>query len=280
MRPVNLIPPEERRGDRAPMRTGPVSYVVVGALAVALAGVTAVVLTNNQIADRKEQVAGLEVREAAATEKAEALAPYAEFAALKQARTMTVDSLAKSRFDWERVLRELALILPAEVQLTTVTGTVAPGLGLGGDGAGALREGAAGPALEISGCVADQETVAELAAALEDIDGVTRVGVANSSSTADDAADSSTASSGTSSCESDVPVFEFNIVAAFDEVVVAASTSTVPGEAAPAAATTETASDPAVADAEAQEQEARDSTAEQTGKAKDAAEGLVPGVAR
>ena len=33
MRPVNLIPPEERRGERAPMRTGPLSYVVVAVLA-------------------------------------------------------------------------------------------------------------------------------------------------------------------------------------------------------------------------------------------------------
>ena len=31
MRPVNLIPPEDRRGDRAPLRAGSLSYVVVGA---------------------------------------------------------------------------------------------------------------------------------------------------------------------------------------------------------------------------------------------------------
>ena len=27
MRPVNLIPPEERRGDQAPLRTGPLAYI-------------------------------------------------------------------------------------------------------------------------------------------------------------------------------------------------------------------------------------------------------------
>ena len=30
MRPVNLIPPEERRGDHAPLRAGALSYVIVG----------------------------------------------------------------------------------------------------------------------------------------------------------------------------------------------------------------------------------------------------------
>ena len=41
MRPVNLIPPEARRGEKAPMRTGALSYVIVAVLAAALVGVTA-----------------------------------------------------------------------------------------------------------------------------------------------------------------------------------------------------------------------------------------------
>ena len=36
MRPVNLIPPEDRRGDHAPLRAGVASYVIVGVLALAL----------------------------------------------------------------------------------------------------------------------------------------------------------------------------------------------------------------------------------------------------
>lgn len=43
MRPVNLIPPEERRGERAPMRTGSLSYLLVGALALVLGAVTVLV---------------------------------------------------------------------------------------------------------------------------------------------------------------------------------------------------------------------------------------------
>ena len=46
MRPVNLIPPEQRRGEQAPLRTGPLPYIVVGALVAVLVGVTALVLTE------------------------------------------------------------------------------------------------------------------------------------------------------------------------------------------------------------------------------------------
>ena len=41
MRPVNLIPREERPGERKPMRGGPLAYIVVGALAAAVLGVAA-----------------------------------------------------------------------------------------------------------------------------------------------------------------------------------------------------------------------------------------------
>ena len=60
MRPVNLIPPEDRRGEKAPMRTGALSYVIVAVLAVALLAVTGLVLTSNQVSDRKAEKSGLE----------------------------------------------------------------------------------------------------------------------------------------------------------------------------------------------------------------------------
>ena len=56
--------------------------------------------------------------------RAAELAPYGEFASLEQARAETVSSLAQSRFDWERVLNELALVMPERVTLETLTGTV------------------------------------------------------------------------------------------------------------------------------------------------------------
>jgi Tfp pilus assembly protein PilN len=280
VRPVNLIPPEDRRGDRAPTRTGPLAYVLVGGLALMLAAVTGVVLTGNQISDRKAEVANLEAQETAARDRAEALAPYAQFAALEQARVQTVDNLAKSRFDWERVLRELALVIPPDIQLTTVSGTVSPAVSVSDGGENELRDSAPGPALEIAGCAPGHEAVAALAASLEDIDGVTRVGV--NGSAASDPTDSSgsgaasLAGGGDISCAGSGSVAQFQMIAAFDAVTVPAPSTPAP-EATPASDESESEE---VADARAQEDQARDSEAEQTDKARSATETLIPGTVR
>jgi Tfp pilus assembly protein PilN len=183
VRPVNLIPPEDRRGEQAPLRTGPLSYILLGGLVLVLVGVVALVLTGNQISERESEVAKLQREDAAATAKAASLASYTQFRSLSEARVATVQSLADSRFDWERVLRELALILPGDVSLSDLSATASSsegGGGTAGGGASGLRGAVAGPALELSGCAAGQPGVAGFVTALKDIDGVTRVGVQSS----------------------------------------------------------------------------------------------------
>ena len=76
MRPVNLIPPEDRRGEQAPLRTGPLPYILLGALVAVLVGVTALVLTGNQISESKSEVATLEGEDAVAAAQRRALASY------------------------------------------------------------------------------------------------------------------------------------------------------------------------------------------------------------
>ena len=73
MRPVNLIPPEERRGGSAPLRTGPLPYVLLGGLVLLLAGVVALVLANNHVGEREVEVATLEREDAQAAVKAQSL---------------------------------------------------------------------------------------------------------------------------------------------------------------------------------------------------------------
>lgn len=182
MRPLNLIPPEERRGDSAPLRTGPTPYVLLGVLVVLLLGVTGLVLTNNQVAEGQSEVAKLEDEDAAAAAKAQRLSHYTQFQIAAEQRAETVQSLADSRFDWERVMRELALILPHDVWLVSLDGSAAPGVSVegGGGGGSGMRGAIAGPALELTGCARGQEAVAGFVTALKDIDGVTRVGVESS----------------------------------------------------------------------------------------------------
>ena len=103
MRPVNLIPPEQRRGEGAPTRTGALAYVVVGVLALVLAGVTARSSSTRRSPTRRR---GRDARgEAAESEaRAESLSSFTTFQQIHDARIATVIALATSRFDWQRVL--------------------------------------------------------------------------------------------------------------------------------------------------------------------------------
>jgi Tfp pilus assembly protein PilN len=210
VRPVNLIPPELRRGDNAPLRTGPLVYIVLGSLVLVLAGVTMLVLTNNKISDRKAEVAQLHREDAAAKAKAERLAAYTQFQTMSEQRLATVQSLADSRFDWERVMRELALILPKNVWLTSLNASASPGESAGEGGGGGLSASVQGPSLELSGCTTSQDSVAGFVTALKDIDGVTRVGLESSV-----AAGSSDEGGGGAGCESSSST-QFSLVVAFD----------------------------------------------------------------
>jgi Tfp pilus assembly protein PilN len=236
VRPVNLIPPEQRRGERAPLRTGFASYAVVAGLAVVLAMVTGLVLTSNDIADSEAEKAELEARKAAAEQQAAELAPYAEFASLQLTRRQTVASLAQSRFDWERVLRELAIVLPEDVWLVQMAGTVTPEVQTEGSPGLTLRGTVPGPALELVGCGATHESVARFVTALEDIDGVTRVGLDESKRpdiSAGSGGGASAASGPTDDCRTRDAIARFAIVASFDAAAVPPVAGAAP--AAPAA---------------------------------------------
>lgn len=239
MRPVNLIPLEERRGEQAPLRTGPLAYIIVGVLVAVLAGVSALVLTGNQVAERESEVERLERADAAAAAKAERLSAYTSFRNLSEQRVATVQSLADSRFDWERVMRELALVLPGDVWLVSLTASATPEVDIEGGSEGNLRSAVPGPALELSGCTTGQESVAGFVTALKDIEGVTRVGV--KSSELGEEQDSGAAvgggaavASGGEDCQTRDFIAKFEIVVAFDAAPIPVS-STGEGEAAPVA---------------------------------------------
>lgn len=236
MRPVNLIPPEERRGHDAPLRSGPLVYILVGALVAVLAAVTAMALLDSQISDRKGELKRLEREDAVVAARALRLSAYTQFRALHEQRVETVASLADSRFDWERVMRELSLILPKDVWLTDLTASATGGAGgdAGGSSSG-LGSSIAGPSLQLSGCAAGQEGVAGFVTALKDIDGVTRVGV-QSSALADGEAGPEEAASGggEGGCSSQDFIASFEIVVAFDAAPVPLAAS---GESAPISAT-------------------------------------------
>jgi Tfp pilus assembly protein PilN len=233
VRPINLIPPEQRIGGRKPMKGGPLAYILVGAMVAALLGVTLLVVTSNQISESKSEAAQLDREQATVEAKANRLAAYTQFHSIREQRVLTVTSLADSRFDWDRVLRELALVLPADVSLTSLTGTAKSGIAPEGSSSLPLRASVPGPALELTGCAGDQNSVAGLVQALKDIDGVTRVGV--ESSTLDNSSEGAESDSDSSSGEC-LPgsIARFQIVVAFDAAPVATESAALPAETAPA----------------------------------------------
>lgn len=300
MRPVNLIPPEERRGVKAPMRTGPLAYVVVAVLAVALVAVTLVVMASNQIADKKAEKASLQSELAAAQAASKRVQSYAAFASVQQAREQTVSTLAKSRFDWERVLRELAIVIPNDVWITNLTATVSPdALASSSDSsssASASTESISGPSLVIQGCAGGHESVARFLAAVHEIDGVTRASVTSSERPDPNqqaaASQAATGAGGTQSqeCSSRDFVSKFELTVAFDAVQLEAPAQASTAPPTPTTTTTTTASEPAasgtsasaadqsqVADASKQLQQQKSSAAQKSDQGRHAVSTFIPG---
>jgi Tfp pilus assembly protein PilN len=239
MRPVNLIPPDERRGDRTAMRTGNVAYVVLGALALGLLGVIVLALTSKQISDRESEVKSLEQEEQAVQAKAQNLRAFADFRAVQVGRTATVASLAQSRFDWERVIRELSLVIPEDVWLTNLAGTVSPNVGLDAGAEVSLRDNIEGPALELVGCASGQDAVAGFITDLEDIDGVTRVGLQVSELPTEQAEEAEAGGGQQASSDTDCRtrdfITKFELVVAFDSVPTPPTATAAPSVPAPVA---------------------------------------------
>jgi Tfp pilus assembly protein PilN len=228
MRPINLIPAELRQGSHAPMRTGPIPYIVVGALVAVLAGVALLVVTSNQVAERKTEVAQLKREDATAQREAQRLSAYTQFQTLHEQRVATITDLADSRFDWERVMRELSLVLPHDVWLTGLSASASPET----EGSGsALRAGIPGPALELQGCATGQEHVAGFVTSLKDIDGVTRVGIESTELGDEEEGAGISGGSGEESgggdaeCRTRKFIAKFQIVIAFDAAPVPVSAS-------------------------------------------------------
>jgi Tfp pilus assembly protein PilN len=244
-------------------------------------------MTNNQISDRKAQQASLQDQVTQTQAEAQKLNTFVSFASLQQARQETVSSLAASRFDWQRVLRELAIVIPQDVWLTGLEASAAGSASSSGTSSSSTATDIQGPSLDIQGCAAGHESVARFLSALRDIDGVTRVAVL--SSDRQGATGSATAPSGSgtgASCSSRNFIASFEVEAAFDAALPAAATATAPTTtsptttaSAPSTGSTTTAStgDSQISDAQQQLQQQKDSAAQKSAQGRKDVGALIPG---
>jgi Tfp pilus assembly protein PilN len=159
MRPVNLLPESQRR--RQPSGQGGSAYVVLSALACLLIMVGVYVLTANKATSRDNDAAVATAKADQLEARAAEIGAFGDFAQTKETRLASVQQLADGRFDWERLMRELARVLPSEGWLQIVQASTTGELDSSGTGA-AEETVSAGPMAQLTGCMPRQSDVARL----------------------------------------------------------------------------------------------------------------------
>lgn len=188
MKPVNLLPAQDRAKQATGSKSGS-AYVLVGVLAVLLLAAVAYVTTANRVTDRKDQVAEAKRETAEAEAKLASLGRYGDFAEIAATRKASVAALSQARFDWERFLREMARVLPSGTWLTGVDAS------LTGDSEGTVAAPAAAgegkPGATLEGCAKRQPSVATLMVRLRKLHAVEEVELDESASSETSAGSSS-----------------------------------------------------------------------------------------
>jgi hypothetical protein len=161
MKAVNLIPSEQRRARATGQRSGG-SYVVLGVLAVLLVMAVAYVMTANGVNDKTSKAAKAKQEADALEMQASQLDSFTDFASIKEQRLAAVVTAAETRFDWERLMRELSRVMPAGSWLQTTQASV---LGDPNEAASPADPAAAaplGPSATFVGCTPKQSEVAKI----------------------------------------------------------------------------------------------------------------------
>jgi Tfp pilus assembly protein PilN len=162
MKPVNLIPNDQRRAQATGARPGS-SYILIGALVTLLAMTAAYALTSKRATERQNEATAAKAEADQLEAEVAARGAYTDFAQIKAARLASVSTIASTRFDWERLMRELSRVIPAGswVQTTDASAT--------GDISGAAKEPAAAgapavgqPKVNLVGCTQSKEDAARM----------------------------------------------------------------------------------------------------------------------
>jgi Tfp pilus assembly protein PilN len=168
VRPVNLLP-QSARPYVASGKAGNGSYVLLGVLAALVLGVAGYVLTSNSISSHKSEIAQAQQETAAAQAKASSLQKYGDFNQVAATRLQSVSSLAVSRIDYERLLRETSRVLPGGVWVTSLD---AEAVGGGTTSTTSTTSTtAAAPTVHLVGCAPSQRAVATTLVRLRAIHG-------------------------------------------------------------------------------------------------------------
>jgi Tfp pilus assembly protein PilN len=211
MRAVNLIPPERRAG--ASVGLGRSHGGAYGVLALVGALALLVLLygsARHQIKSKQVQAQKLTAEAAQAQNEAGALGRYNGLIAESEVRTQAVEQLVDTRFDWAHVFHELGRVLPKQVSIASLTGTVGSEKGSAakvssGSGISSVTPPGSVPIFILTGCAGSQTVVAQMLARLRLVEGVQEATLQSSVSSA------SGTSSGAGTCPGSDPIFSVAI---------------------------------------------------------------------
>jgi Tfp pilus assembly protein PilN len=155
MRAVNLLPLDARAGRRRP----PVAALAVAGAGVLAASLLAVVFVSatGTVTSREDELAALEQELAVAKRAAKPKPAQTSMNAERDQRFTALSGAMAERLAWDRILREVSLVLPDDVWLSSLAA---------GSGAEATSAPAAGAQsaqnVTFSGFTYSQESVARL----------------------------------------------------------------------------------------------------------------------
>jgi Tfp pilus assembly protein PilN len=208
MKAVNLIPSEQRRAQATGKQNGS-SYIVIGVLVTLLALVGAYVFTSNNVKDRNSKAAAAKVQADRLEAEVAQRGAFTNFSDIKKTRLTSVVTVASTRFDWERLMRELSRVMPEGSWLQSSDSSVT------GDVEGETTTNDTGtavapmPKANLVGCTPDQSDVARMMVRMRQIHRVTDVKLNESSTEVGDNTEITANSCG--------KYYQFNITLSFSQ---------------------------------------------------------------
>lgn len=219
MRAVNLIP-SDQRGGGVRVTTGRsegAAFIVVGLIAGLAILAFLYGKAHNEVSSRRSEVAKVTAQAQATEARASQLAPYTNFNTLYEERVKDVSQLIGTRFDWAHAFHELGRVLPTNVSLSSVTGTIGSGTGSGSSSSISSSSSTSGssssktsstvssatppgsvPTLVLAGCTSSQSDVAIALSRLRLINGVNEVTLQSSTKGSSGSGGSGSGSNGSS----------------------------------------------------------------------------------
>jgi Tfp pilus assembly protein PilN len=161
MKAVNLIPTDQRSAQPSGKQSGS-AYAVVGVLATLLVMAVAYVFTANNATDNQNKAAAAKVEADRLEAQAAQRDSFTNFAAIKQTRLASVAGIANTRFDWERLMRELSRVMPAGAWLQSAEASVTGDAAEAAAAATSETTAAPQPTADLVGCTPEQGDVAAM----------------------------------------------------------------------------------------------------------------------